>query len=128
MISPSRIYPFVLGATLMVFAFLLYMSVTQLPTDIPQTGLRGKQVFQRSSCIECHTIFGNGGYSGGDLTKTYKIVGRDVIVKYLVDPPILSGAESKRHFQLSLQEAENVADFLQFLSGVDTASWPTQSQ
>ena len=35
----------------------------------------GKRVFQAYNCMGCHTIVGNGGYFGPDLTKTYSAVG-----------------------------------------------------
>lgn len=37
--------------------------------------IAGKRVFQAYNCMGCHTMVGNGGYLGPDLTNTYEIAG-----------------------------------------------------
>lgn len=109
-----------------LFALLIYHSIliSSSQHPIPSDAIAGKTVFQKKACIECHTVFGNGGYMGGDLTKIYGQKGQEAITKYLTDPPFLSGAKSMRHDRLNQTEAEAMAAYLRFLNSIDTAGWP----
>lgn len=118
-----------LFATMALFAFLVYSSIfkTAAAFPIPPDALQGKIVFQKKACIECHTVFGNGGYLGGDLTKVYDQMGGQAIKDYLVHPPVLTGAKNKRHDQLDEQEAEAAVVYLKYLNSIDTLDWPLNS-
>ncbi len=50
------------------------------------TALKGKQVFQAYSCMDCHTIVGNGAYFAPDLTKIYEKTGPAWLKAYLGSP------------------------------------------
>ncbi len=118
-----------LFATMALFSFLVYSSILNAATaqPIPPDALQGKIVFQKKACIECHTVFGNGGYLGGDLTKVYDRMGGQAIKDYLVHPPVLTGAKNKRHDQLDEQEAEATVVYLRYLNTIDTLDWPLNS-
>ncbi|MDD4600802.1 Nitric oxide reductase subunit C [bioreactor metagenome] len=111
------------------FGFLIYKSISNVNTQsIPIEAIQGKQIFQRKACIECHTVFGNGGYWGGDLTKVYDKYGYQRITDYLSAGPLLSGAKHKRHQQLTTEEAEQVSAYLQFINSIKTFNWPPQGK
>lgn len=109
-----------------LFAWLVYHSILTASSQhpIPADAIAGRTVFQKKACIECHTVFGNGGYVGGDLTKVYGKKREAAITQYLTDPPVLSGAKSMRHDRLSQTEAQAMADYLRFLNSIDTSGWP----
>lgn len=109
-----------------IFFLLVYSSVLHAVAvqPIPPDALQGKRIFQKKACIECHTVFGNGGYLGGDLTRIYSKTGDAALVEYLVQGPVLTGAKHKRHEQLTEQEAADMVAYLKYLSTVNTLDWP----
>lgn len=108
-----------------IFGLLIYRSISGIETQaISFQEAQGKQVFQRKACVECHTVFGNGGYWGGDLTKVYDRYGHDRITAYLTTAPVLGGAKDKRHEQLTVEEAEKVTAYLKFINSINTLDWP----
>lgn len=111
--------------SLVMFAWLIYVSLTnEQMKPIPFAAQQGKLVFQRKACIECHTVLGNGGYYGGDLTKVYEKFGSDALTEFFIHPPLISGAKQKRHERLSEAETENMIAYLEFLASINTANWP----
>jgi nitric oxide reductase subunit C len=127
-----KLYVFLcfLFGTISIFAILVYHSILSASSaqPIPPDAMAGKTVFQKQACIECHTVFGNGGYVGGDLTKVYEIRGETALKEYLEQPPLLSGAKQKRHVRVSAQEAEALVAYLRFLNTIDTLDWPLNSK
>lgn len=108
-----------------IFSLLVYRSIIDVSVQpIPPEAIEGKKVFQQKSCVECHTVFGNGGYTGGDLTKIYDRTDNEALRAYLAYPPILTGAKKKRHIQVNEQEATAIVDYLKYLSTIDTRDWP----
>ena len=107
------------------FGGLISQSINSIEMEIiPRAAVQGKQIFQRKACVECHRVFGNGGYWGGDLTKAYAKLGHERITGYLTAAPLLSGAKHKRHEQLTPEEAEQVSAYLQFVNSINTLDWP----
>ncbi|RZA21521.1 MAG: cytochrome c, partial [Proteobacteria bacterium] len=44
---------------------------------------RGKDVWHKNNCINCHTIFGEGAYYAPDLTKITKLRGEAYLTAYM---------------------------------------------
>ncbi len=95
----------------------------------------GKVAWQKYVCIDCHTILGNGAYYGPDLTKAWdrfqqRTGGDDAVVRaalatYLENPP--SATATRRgmtNVRMSVQEAQELAAFLHWISQIDTNGWP----
>ncbi len=124
----TKLYVFLslLVITVSLFSLLVYDSLRDVSRahPIPSEALPGKNAFQKQACIECHTVFGNGGYNGGDLTKVYEKRGGAVLKEYLVHPPVLTGARQKRHVRVNEQEAEAIVTYLRFLNTINTLDWP----
>lgn len=57
----------------------------------------GKQVWQKHGCVECHTIFGHGGYLAEDLTAITKEVPANRLKEFLSDPPVMRPAKRRKH-------------------------------
>lgn len=127
-----RVYGFlsILAATLTVFFLLVYHSASNSSATRPISpeALQGKAVFQKKACIECHTVFGNGGYRGGDLTKIYGKRGGQALKEHLSQPPVFTGARQKRHARLNESEATAVVAYLEFLNTMNTLDWPPVSK
>lgn len=71
---------------LMTIIFIILSAFSFLPSRnqvLPETveyagmfeAIEGKRVFQAYNCMGCHTIVGNGGYFGPDITNTFDIAG-----------------------------------------------------
>lgn len=111
--------------SLVFFSWLIYDSITDKAfPNIPHEAIKGKMVFQKKACVECHTLFGNGGYYGGDLTRSYEKFGSDGLKEYLMHPPLLSGAKKKRHIQLSDEEAGAITSYFRFVQIIPNMDWP----
>jgi len=90
--------------------------------------LRGKDVWHRYNCINCHTLFGEGAYYAPDLTKIAQQRGEPYLTAYMRDPAAFYDEQRHRRLmpQQNLSDAE-IADLIQFLtwvSNVDNAGWP----
>ena len=120
-------YLLILTATFIFFAWLIYKSSIGI-SGISQEAAAGKEVFQERSCIQCHSVFGNGGYYGGDLTRVFDRLGEEQLIERLVDPPLLGGASRKKHMSLSVADAAHIAHYLEYLRNLDTLGWPPLPQ
>jgi len=89
---------------------------------------RGKDVWHKYNCINCHTLFGEGAYYAPDLTKIAQHRGEPYLKAYMRDPSQFY--DEKRHRRLmpkqNLSEAEisNLIQFLDWVSKVDNQGWP----
>ena len=89
---------------------------------------RGKDVWHKYNCINCHTLFGEGAYYAPDLTKITQHRGEPYLKAYMKDPSQFY--DEKKHRRLmprqNLSDAE-IADLIRFLdwvSKVDNQGWP----
>ncbi|MEG6586916.1 c-type cytochrome [Dendrosporobacter sp. 1207_IL3150] len=113
--------------SLLIFAGLVYHSISFVTDSKPSSqAAEGKKIFQRKACIECHTIFGNGGYNGGDITHIYEKYGTEALNSFFTNPPLLGGAKYARHMQLTRQESEYMSAYLKFLHSINTLDWPPE--
>ncbi|UEM02423.1 cytochrome c [Skermanella rosea] len=94
---------------------------------------RGKHVWERNACINCHSILGEGAYFAPELGNVWvRYGGRDdpegaraALVAWMQSQP--SGIEGRRQmpqFNLTDQELNDLADFLEWTSRIDTQGWP----
>ena len=89
---------------------------------------RGKYVFQRHNCNDCHTILGFGAYYAPDLTRVVQRVGEDGI-RFRVKNPERAFANSWRKMpQQNLTDAEitDLIAFFTWVGEVNNNDWPPQ--
>ena len=89
---------------------------------------RGKDVWHKYNCINCHTLFGEGAYYAPDLTKITQHRGAPYLTAYMKDPSQFYDEQKHRRLmpRQNLSDAE-IADLIQFLdwvSKVDNQGWP----
>ncbi|MCH2277052.1 cytochrome c [Thalassospira sp.] len=93
----------------------------------------GKHVWERNSCINCHTLLGEGAYFAPELGNVWVRYGgeddpegaRDMLKAWMAAQP--TGIEGRRQmpqFNLTDQELDELVDFLKWTSEIDTQSWP----
>jgi len=112
-----------------------YYAVTQSsPTDgVPEDVAKGKRVWETNSCINCHTIMGEGAYFAPELGNVWIRYGGDEDPESAraalrgwikAQPTGVPGRRQMPDFNLSDQEIDHLIDFLKWTSQVDTQGWP----
>jgi len=94
---------------------------------------RGKKVWEDKSCVNCHTILGEGAYFAPELGNVWiRYGGKDdpegaktAIIEWMKSQP--SGIEGRRQmpqFNLTEQQLDDIAEFFKWVSTIDTNGWP----
>jgi nitric oxide reductase subunit C len=85
---------------------------------------RGKYVFQRKNCNDCHTILGIGGYFAPDLTKEADHRDSAWLAAYLADPEKAKPGTTMPNQRLTEANVADLVVFLDWVRHVDTNGWP----
>ena len=89
---------------------------------------RGKNVWHKNNCINCHTLFGEGAYFAPDLTKITKLRGEVYLTAYLRDPSKFYDETRHRRLMpkqnLSETDITDLIAFMDWVSNVDNQGWP----
>lgn len=94
---------------------------------------RGKHVWEKNACINCHTLLGEGAYFAPELGNVWVRWGgkddpegaRETLKSWMAAQP--SGVDRRRQmpqFNLTEQELNDLADFLEWTSRIKTQNWP----
>ena len=94
---------------------------------------RGKRVWERHSCINCHTLLGEGAYFAPELGNVWVRYGgaddpdgaRESLKLWMQTQP--TGIEGRRQmpqFNISDEDLDALVDFFRWVSGIDTQGWP----
>lgn len=112
------------------FAIFVITNVlsAKLPYSLSQEAEAGKRVWQKHNCVSCHSIFGNGGYVGDDLTHITTKMQPGELVEYLVSPPVMRPNKYKHHPALANEDAQALVQYFEFLSNIPTLGWPPRSE
>jgi nitric oxide reductase subunit C len=127
-----------------IFFFLVFAGLVAhshyyaLTSSSDEAGLtdsvkRGKAVWERTACIDCHTILGEGAYFAPELGNVWVRYGgkddpegaREALKAWIQSMP--TGIEGRRqmpHFNLTDQELDDLASFLEWTSKINTQGWP----
>jgi nitric oxide reductase subunit C len=93
----------------------------------------GKEVWERNSCINCHTLHGEGAYFApelGNVTTRWGVQDDPESAYAILDGWIKSqpsGIEGRRQmpfFDLTEEETRGLAEFLRWADQTDTQNWP----
>lgn len=127
---------FAVGSTAiaaLVFLVLTLDSHRQFPElthseNITPQVTRGKDVWHKYNCINCHTLFGEGAYYAPDLTKITEHRGEAYLQAYMRDPSRFYDEQTHRRLMpkqdLSDEEITDLIAFLDWVSKVDNQGWP----
>lgn len=97
----------------------------------------GKEVWERHSCINCHTLLGEGAYFAPELGNVWVRRGgkddpegaADFIKEWMKSQP--SGIEGRRQmpqFNLTEEELDGLVEFFRWTSEIDTQNWPPNDE
>jgi len=95
--------------------------------------IHGKHVWERNSCINCHTLHGEGAYFApelGNVTTRWGVqddpqAAFELMRGWIDSQP--SGIEGRRqmpYFELSDEDVRGLAEFLRWADQTDTQGWP----
>ena len=124
------------------FFLLLYIALTAhshyyieetSTTPVSESVARGKHVWERHACIDCHTLLGEGAYFAPELGNVWVRWGgrespdgaRAGIKAWMkAQPTGILGRRQMPQFNLSEQELDDLVDFLEWTSRINTQGWP----
>jgi nitric oxide reductase subunit C len=93
----------------------------------------GKHVWEKNSCINCHTILGEGAYFAPELGNVWTRYGgredaeaaRAGLKAWIRAQPLnVPGRRVMPKFELSEDELDALISFLQWTDSIDTQGWP----
>ncbi|MCX5736969.1 MAG: cytochrome c [Proteobacteria bacterium] len=133
MLSKSQARLFFLGGTLffsVIFIALTVDTLRQIPARSHQDRMaaevvRGKGIWDKSNCMGCHTILGEGGYYAPELTKVVQRRGKEWIAIFLANPQAMFPGERKMvNYHFDDGQTRDVIAFLDWIGGIDTNGFP----
>ena len=128
------------------FFFLLFLALTfdsvgQLPSRDNRAALegpageqiiKGKTLWEENDCIGCHSLLGEGAYFAPELANVYQRFGnsKDGIIGFIKSRPAngIPGRRSMPQFNFTDDELDAIAEFLKYVSEIDSANWPPNIQ
>ena len=123
------------------FFFLLFLALTfdtikQLPKrdmrqNITPQIAAGKHLWETRNCIGCHTLMGEGAYFAAELGNVVARMGSKEAVKAFIKYRPAEGIPGRRsmpQFNLTDEELDAIADFLEHVNTINDANWPPNIQ
>lgn len=95
--------------------------------------VRGKRIWEHNTCIDCHTILGEGAYFAPELGNVWVRYGgredpksaREALKAWMKSQPSrVPGRRQMPNFHLTDPELEDLINFLEWTSRIDTQKWP----
>ena len=111
--------------------YVVQKSTAKAP--LTESVARGKAVWEKHACIDCHTILGEGAYYAPELGNVFVRFGgdknaaeaRDAIKGWIqAQPTGIPGRRQMPHFDLSAQDLDDLVDFFAWVGKIDTQNWP----
>lgn len=133
MLSKSAAKAFFLGGTAVcsiAFVGLTVDTIGRVPAqtheeNITPQVIRGKDLWDSSNCMGCHTILGEGAYYAPELTRVYERRGPEFIRMMLRDPQSMyPGQRRMQQYDFTDEEIEDLVAFLEWVNGMDLNGFP----
>ncbi len=124
---------------LIIFFVLTGQSVSyvvNVSTDaegLTESVARGKRIWEKHACINCHTLLGEGAYYAPELGNVWVRYGgkddpaaaREGLKAWMKSQPTnIEGRRQMPQFNLSEEELEDLVNFFEWTSRIDTQGWP----
>ena len=123
------------------FFFLLFLALTfDTIQQYPKRDMRqnmtpqiaaGKHIWETRNCIGCHTLMGEGAYFAPELGNVVARLGSKEAVKAFIQYRPVDGIPGRRsmpQFNLTEEELDAVAAFLEHVGTINNANWPPNIQ
>ena len=129
--SAARTF-FVAGTAICSLAFLglTVDTLAKIPaqthaSEITPAVARGKQTWEDSNCMGCHTLFGEGGYYAPELTRVMERRGPDFVRAMIRNPEAMyPGQRRMQNYHFREDQIEDLVAFLTWAGKVDLNDFP----
>lgn len=89
--------------------------------------IRGKQLWDESNCMGCHTLLGEGAYYAPELTRVIDRRGEAFVRAMLRDPEAMyPGQRRMQNYDFSEAEIDDLVAFLTWIGGMDLNGFPPE--
>ncbi len=123
----------VIFVALTIHSYFYIVNVSTDSKGLTASVAAGKHVWEKHSCINCHTLLGEGAYFAPELGNVWKRRGgvddpegaREFIKNWMKSQP--TGVEGRRQmpqFNLSEKELDDLVNFFEWVSRIKTQKWP----
>lgn len=121
---------------ILLFLALTFDTHTVLPErdnrqNLTESVAKGKLLWEVNNCVGCHSLLGEGAYFAPELGNAFqRLGGKDGIKGFIMSRPKdgIPGRRSMPQFNFNEEELNAIADFLEYVSGINTANWPPNIQ
>lgn len=129
----GSIFFVVIFIILTVQSHLYIVNTSTAGMALSQDVILGKQVWERNSCINCHTIHGEGAYFApevGNVMTRWGVLDDpqgafDTLKGWMeAQPSGIAGRRQMPNFHLTDEEIRGLAEFLRWADQTDTQGWP----
>lgn len=133
MLSKSAARRFFLVGTALCFgAFVLLTldTLRRIPEQTRESAMtpavvRGKHLWDRSNCMGCHTLLGEGAYYAPELTQVHRRRGPQFIAAMLRDPEAMyPGRRKMQKYDFTETEITDLVAFFEWIGGMDLNGFP----
>ena len=119
------------GMTVHSHKYVVEVSTAGMP--LRDAVIRGKHVWEENSCINCHSLHGEGAYFAPELgnvmtrwgVQDYPEDAFETLKGWIESQP--SGIEGRRQmprYELTDEDIRGLAEFLRWADQTDTQGWP----
>ena len=128
MLSKKQARAFFLGGTLVTFLAFIGLTIYSFSEGNDQTNheniteqvVKGKTLWEKNNCMGCHTLLGEGGYYGPELTKVIDRRGVGYIKAVLMTPiPWEPNGRKMVAYGFSDEEANDLVSFFEWIGEID---------
>ena len=129
----GSIFFFAIFAGLVAHSHIYALNTSTDAAGLTESVDRGKRIWEKHACVNCHTILGEGAYFAPELGNVFIRYGGDTDAKqagemikaWMQSQP--SGAPGRRQmpqFNLTDAELDDLVAFLAWTSRIKTNNWP----
>jgi len=129
----GSLFFFLLFAALTGHTHWYMVNVSTAHAELTDSVKAGKHVWEEHSCINCHSILGEGAYFAPELGNVWtRYGGRDnpegaragIKAWIRAQPLNVPGRRVMPKIDATDEELESLVDFLEWTDGIDTQGWP----
>ncbi len=129
----GSLFFFIVFAALTAHTHWYMVNVSTDSQTLTESVKQGKHVWEKHSCINCHSILGEGAYFAPELGNVWtRYGGRDNadaaragLKGWIRAQPLnVPGRRVMPKFDLSDDELDSLVDFLEWTDSIDTQGWP----
>jgi nitric oxide reductase subunit C len=129
----GSLFFFVIFGGLTAQSHLYALSTSTHNDQLTDSVIAGKRVWEKNACIDCHTILGEGAYFAPELGNVFVRRGgktdpegaKQFIKDWIKSQPSgVAGRRQMPQFNLSDKDLDDLANFLEWVSKINTQNWP----